>query len=73
MKVKRIFKSVMALTLAFLMVFTIPCISMADPITDSSMLPVEEIANGDASDYNGTPCQDTKLNFYHEPFFDNCV
>lgn len=50
MKVKRIFKSVMALTLAFLMVFTIPCISMADPITDSSMLPVEEIANGDASD-----------------------
>lgn len=25
------------------------------------------------ADNNGTPCQDTKLNFYHEPFFDNCV
>ena len=22
---------------------------------------------------NGTPCQDTKLNFYHEPFFANYV
>ena len=24
-------------------------------------------------DNNGTPCQDTKLNFYHEPFFANYV
>ena len=26
-----------------------------------------------SSTNNGTPCQDTKLNFYHEPFFANYV
>ena len=27
----------------------------------------------EAAKNNGTPCQDTKLNFYHEPFFANYV
>ena len=49
----------------------------ANTLTPGTKIPYKVLTGKNAGETgiinNGTPCQDTKLNFYHEPFFANYV